>query len=87
MLMVIMIYTFCVQQKPRPRGWMYRIASPQDLLLQLFSLQRRRTNSEHSGESSAPGRELLELILRFNDNSDASSDDGGDTASQDDFFS
>ncbi|KAM3695718.1 hypothetical protein ACB098_07G154400 [Castanea mollissima] len=76
-----------IEQKPRPRGWMYRIASPQDLLLQLFSLQRRRTNSEHGGESSAPGRELLELLLRFNDNSDASSDDGGDTASQDDLFS
>ncbi|KAK4562126.1 hypothetical protein RGQ29_004832 [Quercus rubra] len=76
-----------IEQKPRPGGWMYRISSPQDLLLQLFSLQRRRTNSEHGGESSAPGRELLELILRFNDNSDASSDDGGDTASQDDLFS
>ncbi|XP_012077700.1 DDB1- and CUL4-associated factor 8 isoform X1 [Jatropha curcas] len=64
------------QLKPKARSWMYRAASPQDLMLQLFSLQRRRTNPEHDEESSAAGRELLELILTFNANSD--SDNGGD---------
>lgn len=76
-----------IDQKPKPRGWMYRISSPQDLMLQLFSLQRRRTSPEHIGESSAPGHDLLELILNFDDNSDASSDDGADTTSQEDLFS
>ncbi|EEF41096.1 DDB1- and CUL4-associated factor 8 isoform X2 [Ricinus communis] len=71
--------------KPKARGWMYRIASPQDLMLQLFSLQRWRTSPERIEESSAAGRELLELMLTFNANSD--SDDGGDTSSRDDFFS
>lgn len=83
---MILIYTFCVQLKPKARGWMYRLASPQDLMLQLFSLQRRRTSPEHSADTSATGRELLELILSFNANSDVSSDDGGDTSSRNDLF-
>ncbi|GKV23961.1 hypothetical protein SLEP1_g33630 [Rubroshorea leprosula] len=69
----------CVQFKPkaRPRGWMFRVASPEDLMLQLVSLQRRRSNLEENGENSSAGRELLELILSsFNADSDASSDDG-----------
>lgn len=55
-------------------------------MLQLFSLQRQRTSSEGSGENSAAGRELLDLILTFNANSDGSSD-GGETSSLDDLFS
>ncbi|MBA0677058.1 hypothetical protein Goari_018486 [Gossypium aridum] len=34
------------QFKPKPRGWMYRVTTPQDLMLQLFSLQRRGTSPE-----------------------------------------
>ncbi|KAF3443606.1 hypothetical protein FNV43_RR13294 [Rhamnella rubrinervis] len=75
----------CVQQKPKARGWMYHLSSPQDLM-RLFSLQRRRRSPEHGGDNSATGREILELILTYNANSDASSDDGGDTTSQDDLF-
>ncbi|XP_059647429.1 uncharacterized protein LOC132293816 isoform X2 [Cornus florida] len=70
--------------RPKARGWMYRMASPQDLMLQLFSLQRRRTSPEREGENSAAGRELLELILTFNANSDISSDEGEDTSSAED---
>ncbi|KAI4350247.1 hypothetical protein L6164_004719 [Bauhinia variegata] len=48
----------------------------------------RRSSPERNGENSAANRELLELILTFNANSDASDDsDAGDTASQDDLFS
>ncbi|KAJ7967117.1 DDB1- and CUL4-associated factor 8-like [Quillaja saponaria] len=69
-----------IEQKPKARGWMYRISSPQDLMLQLYSLQRRGTSPESDGENSAAGQELLELILTFNANSDGSDDDGGDAA-------
>lgn len=78
--------------RPHARGWMYHSATPRDLMMQLFSLQRRRrrrTSPESNGENSNPaiGRELLELILAFNTNSDASSDDGQDISSiADDFF-
>ena len=82
--MMILIYPFCVQLNPKPRGWMYRIASPEDLMLQLFSLRRQRTNADHNEESSAAGRDFLELLLTVNANSD--SDDGGDTVSHDDLF-
>ncbi|GLT42971.1 hypothetical protein SLA2020_169480 [Shorea laevis] len=71
--------------KARPRGWMFRVASPEDLMLQLFSLQRRRSNLEENGENSSEGRELLELILSsFNADSDASSDDGEDASAPED---
>ncbi|KAJ7978660.1 DDB1- and CUL4-associated factor 8-like [Quillaja saponaria] len=76
-----------IEKKPKARGWMYRMSSPQDLMLQLFSLQRQRTSPEHSGENSTADQELLELILTFNANSDGSDDDRGDAASVDDFFS
>ncbi|KAJ8767004.1 hypothetical protein K2173_012513 [Erythroxylum novogranatense] len=75
-----------IEQKPKPRGWMYHVASPQELMLQLFSLQRRRMSPERSEDSSATGRELLELIFSFNANSDVSSDDGGDAQSHEDLF-
>ncbi|XP_050233922.1 uncharacterized protein LOC126682320 isoform X2 [Mercurialis annua] len=72
------------QLKPKARGWMYRLASPEDLMLRLFSSQRRSSSPEQIEESTAPGREFLELMLTFNANSD--SDDGGDTASREDLF-
>ncbi|PON45041.1 WD repeat containing protein [Parasponia andersonii] len=75
-----------IEKKPKAKSWMYHVSTPQDLMLQLFSMQRRRTSSEGSGENSAAGRELLDLILTFNANSDGSSD-GGETSSQDDLFS
>jgi len=68
---------------------MYRIASPEDLMLQLFSLPRRRLRTENNGENSTTDRDLLQLIMTFNANSDSSNDDedDGDTTSQDDLFS
>ncbi|KAK8360425.1 hypothetical protein V6Z11_A04G165600 [Gossypium hirsutum] len=75
------------QFKPKPRGWMYRLTTPQDLMLHLFSRQRREASPERNGEnSSAASRELLELILTFNANSDASSD-GGNASGPEDLFS
>lgn len=65
---------------------MHRMASPEDLMLQLFSLQRQRTNPESSEDNSEVGRELLQLILTFDANSDNSSDDGEDTTSAEDCF-
>ncbi|XP_031268614.1 DDB1- and CUL4-associated factor 8 isoform X2 [Pistacia vera] len=66
------------QFKPKARGWMHHVSSPEDLMMQLFSLQRRRTDPdpERVGENSAAGQELLELILTFSANSGGSSDDG-----------
>lgn len=55
-------------------------------MLQLFSLQRQRVSPERDGENSNDGQELLELIMAFQRNSDDSSEDGGDTSSQDDLF-
>ncbi|CAL5341338.1 unnamed protein product [Camellia sinensis] len=76
--------------RPKTRGWNYHpLASPQDLMLQLFPLQRRRTSSENVGDNSAERRELLDFLLTFNTNSDGSSDDGSDTFvadSAEDFF-
>jgi hypothetical protein len=86
-----MTYPFYVQQKPKARDWMdSSIFSPQELMLHLLQFQRQRTSRtshERNGENSADGRELLELFLTFNANSDASSDDAGDTTSQEDLFS
>ncbi|CAK7329441.1 unnamed protein product [Dovyalis caffra] len=74
------------QLKPKARGWMYRLASPEDLMLQLFSLQRQ-TSPEDGAQNSATGTELIELIRSFNANSDVSSDDGGNIAIFDDSLS
>ncbi|GLT75290.1 hypothetical protein SLA2020_470260 [Shorea laevis] len=70
--------------KARSRGWMFQLASPEDLMLQLFSLQRQRSNQEDNGENSAAGRELLDLIMAFNANSDTSSDEGEDASAPED---
>lgn len=69
---------------------MYQIASPEDMMLQLFSLPRRRVRTETSAEQST--REFLEMILTFNTISDDSTDDDdgdddGDASNQDDLFS
>lgn len=79
----------CVQQKPKARGWMYQIASPEDLMLQLLSIPRRRIRTDSNVENSTADRELLELILTFNAHSDSSNDDDddGDAASHEDLFS
>ncbi|KAL3514963.1 hypothetical protein ACH5RR_021865 [Cinchona calisaya] len=69
--------------RPKTRRWMYHLASPEDLMLQLISLQRWRTSPER-GENSDGGRELLQLVLSFNGNTDGSSDDGGDTTNAED---
>ncbi|KAJ4851545.1 hypothetical protein Tsubulata_019460 [Turnera subulata] len=61
-------------------------ASPNDLMLQLFSLQRRRTSPDRAEGSSAAGQELVELIMSFNANSDVSTDNEDDTSSLDDSF-
>lgn len=67
--------SLCFQVRPRWRGWKCHMASPQDLMLQLFSLDRRRPSPEHGAENSAAGRELLDLFLTFDTNSDGSSDE------------
>ncbi|KAJ0252166.1 Uncharacterized protein HA466_0130010 [Hirschfeldia incana] len=82
-------------RKRKPRGWMYRVSSPQELLAQLFFLQNRSRSSEDregegegEGSSSSTGRELLDLILNFNDDDDGEHvSDGEDGVSRDDFFS
>ncbi|EOA16375.1 hypothetical protein CARUB_v10004525mg [Capsella rubella] len=77
-------------RKRKPRGWMYRVSSPQELLAQLFALQNRRSSSpEREGESSsATGRGLLDLILTFNDQSDdGNATDDEDGNSREDLFS
>jgi WD repeat-containing protein 42A len=85
--------SFVVRQKPKARGWMYQIDSPEDLMLQLFSLPRRRVRTETNAERSTAtaDRELLELILTFNtisdDSTDDDGDDGGNATNQDDLFS
>ncbi|KAF7144345.1 hypothetical protein RHSIM_Rhsim05G0052400 [Rhododendron simsii] len=61
--------------RPRWRGWKCHMRSPQDLMLQLFSLDRRTPSPEHGAENSAAGRELLDLFLTFDTNSDGSSDE------------
>lgn len=57
---------------------MHPAFSPHDLLMQLFSLQRRRTNVEDTGENSSQGRELLELIMAFNAEGEGFSDEVDD---------
>ncbi|XP_009802647.1 uncharacterized protein [Nicotiana sylvestris] len=74
------------QRRPKARGWMHRMASPEDLMLQLFSLERQRTNPESNEDNSEVGRELLQLILTFDANSDNSSDDGEATTSAENCF-
>ncbi|XP_044488047.1 DDB1- and CUL4-associated factor 8-like [Mangifera indica] len=66
------------QFEPKARGWMHSVISLDDLMMQLFSLQRQRTDydPEHVGESLAADRELRELLLTFNANGDTSSDAG-----------
>ncbi|KAE8702242.1 Transducin/WD40 repeat-like superfamily protein isoform 2 [Hibiscus syriacus] len=75
------------QFKPKPRAWMHRFASPQDLMLHLFSMRRWDSSPERNGEnsSSAASQELLQLIWTFNANSDAS-DDGGNASGPEDLF-
>ncbi|XP_022725450.1 DDB1- and CUL4-associated factor 8-like isoform X2 [Durio zibethinus] len=76
------------QFKPKPRSRMYQVTTPQDLMLRLFSLQRRGSSPEQNGEnSSIAGGVPLELVLSFNANSDASSDGGGNASGPEDLFS
>lgn len=71
-------------------GRTYLLASPQDLMMQLFSLQRqlRTTREEHGAANLADNligdQELLDLIMTFNANSDGSSDDGDTSSSAED---
>ncbi|ESQ53595.1 hypothetical protein EUTSA_v10027593mg [Eutrema salsugineum] len=68
---------------------MYRVSSPQELLAQLFSLRNRSISPDREAESSSStGRELLDLILTFNDESDdENASDDEDGISREDFFS
>ncbi|PIN25707.1 WD40 repeat protein [Handroanthus impetiginosus] len=77
------------KRRPKSRFWMHRMVSPEDLMLQLFSLQRQGTGPESSEEHSDAGRDLLQLLLTFdtnsehNSNSDGSSDDHDDDEGRD----
>ncbi|PPS08740.1 hypothetical protein GOBAR_AA11924 [Gossypium barbadense] len=62
------------QLKSKSSGRVNRITSLQDLMLQLLSWQSER-------------QELMDLMLTFNINSDASSDDGGNVSGPEDLFS
>ncbi|XP_010646524.1 uncharacterized protein LOC100251996 isoform X2 [Vitis vinifera] len=79
-----------IERKPKAMDRMYRLASPQDLMIQLFSLQRqlRTTREEHGAASLAENlvgdQELFDLIMTFNANSDVSSDDGDTSSSAED---
>ncbi|KAB2091845.1 hypothetical protein ES319_A03G222600v1 [Gossypium barbadense] len=64
----------CLQLKSKSSGRVNRITSLQDLMLQLLSWQSER-------------QELMDLMLTFNINSDASSDDGGNVSGPEDLFS
>ncbi|KAK8561212.1 hypothetical protein V6N12_048286 [Hibiscus sabdariffa] len=76
------------QFKPKPSGWLYRLPTPQDLMFQLFSLQRRESSPELNRENStsAESRELMQLILAFDARGDASSDEGGNGSGPEDLF-
>ncbi|XP_043713585.1 DDB1- and CUL4-associated factor 8-like [Telopea speciosissima] len=72
-----------LEQLKRPkRRLLCRVSSPQELLFQILSLQRRRSrpDSVEEEEDSAPSRELLELVMSFNSNrdGDGSSDEDSD---------
>lgn len=74
--------------RPRQRGWMYQVTSPQELLLQLLSLESYRSSLGHDGENSHSRQDLLELILSFSRHNNNSSDDGGDDDSgPEDYYS
>ncbi|KAB2043019.1 hypothetical protein ES319_D02G259900v1 [Gossypium barbadense] len=64
----------CLQLKSKSSGRVNRITSLQDLMLQLLSWQSER-------------QELMDLMLTFNINSDASLDDGGHVSGLVDLFS
>lgn len=66
-------------RRPKPRRWMHRMISPEDLMLQLASLQRRRTRQERSGESSDVRRDLIQMLFTFDTYSDDDGNDNGDT--------
>ncbi|XP_050363939.1 uncharacterized protein LOC126782683 isoform X2 [Argentina anserina] len=70
------------RQKPKPKSWMY---TPQELMLQLFSLQRRRMRQEHSGENSSADLELILTLDHDNDDSSGDEGDEDDNSSQGDF--
>ncbi|XP_074312885.1 uncharacterized protein LOC141648254 isoform X2 [Silene latifolia] len=71
----------------RQRDWMYRVTSPQELLLQLFSLENRLSSPEHTGENSGSRQELVDLLLSFSRHNPNSSDNGsGDESGPEDYF-
>lgn len=76
-----------IVKKPKARGWMYRLSSPQDLLAQLFSIQQGgRSSPERGGSHSDLAGELLDFVMTFDAYSDASSEDGGDNSTSDNSF-
>ncbi|XP_051147180.1 uncharacterized protein LOC127262510 isoform X2 [Andrographis paniculata] len=79
------------KQRPRPKGWMHRrmSMSPEDMMLQLFSLQRPRARASPEGGSrdgdhaSDVGRDLHQLLLTFNANTDEDEDSSSDGRGED----
>ena len=65
---------------------MYRVTSPQELLLQLFSLENHGSSPEHDGEYSGSREDFLELILSFSRHNGSSSDNGGDDVGPEDYY-
>lgn len=63
---------------------MHRLALPEELMMQLFSLRRQTSSPESGREPPTVSRELLELIRTFNNgNSDDSSDYNDDSGEDD----
>ncbi|GMH02936.1 hypothetical protein Nepgr_004775 [Nepenthes gracilis] len=72
--------------KPRARGWMYGVSSPQEMLLQLLSMQNHGSSPNRYGDSSIGDREFFELVLAFNRHNDDSSDDDSQISGPEDYF-
>lgn len=65
------------KRRPRPRGFTHRMISPEELMFELFSVQRQITDSESSEDHLR--RDLIQLLVSFDTNNDGSSDDVEDT--------
>ncbi|GAB2218071.1 hypothetical protein Droror1_Dr00001288 [Drosera rotundifolia] len=72
--------------KPKRRSWMFRVPSPQEMLLQFLPMQSPGLSPEDDREIHISSMDFLEMIFAFNRQRDDSSDDG-DTSNPEDFFS
>ncbi|XP_077246731.1 uncharacterized protein LOC143886571 isoform X2 [Tasmannia lanceolata] len=69
------------ENKLNSRKLQLRFSSLEDVITQIFSLQRRSSNLGRSGEDSEESAALVEYIMGFTDG-DGASDDNGDRSGQ-----